>query len=119
MMVGGKILSSRDGIMWTERASSSRFSLAALTAGRHTFVAAGYQGILQSDPVLNLELSRENPRGLILSGPSGRTSRIEFSESATGNWQPLGTVTLDSDPYVWPIDPPDVTGFYRAALLEP
>jgi hypothetical protein len=121
IMVGGKILTSRDGITWTERRSDLSLTghpLFAVTAGRHSFVAAGYQIMLQSDPVLNIEVRRENPRELILSGPLGRTCRIEFSESGTGDWQPLGTATLASDPSIWPVESGTATGFYRAVFLE-
>lgn len=118
IMVGGKTLSSRDGITWTERVSDPGHPLFCVTAGRHTFVAGGYQRIMQSDPVLNLEVSSGSPRELILSGPLGRTARIEFSESGAGDWQPVQTVTLDSDPYVWHIESRTARGFYRAVLLE-
>ena len=120
IMVGDRILSSRDGITWTERwsGSSSGNPLFGVTAGRHTFVAAGYQLILQSDPVLNIELGRAHPRELLLSGPPGRTCRIEFSESGSGDWQSLGTVTLGSDPGVWPVESGTATGFYRAVFPE-
>jgi hypothetical protein len=119
IMVGGKILSSRDGITWIEGWSDPGNPLSAITAGRHTFVAGGYQRLLQSDPVLNLGTSPGSPRELILSAPLGRTARIEFSESGTGDWQPLGTAAVDSDPYLWPIESRTATGFYRAVLLEP
>ena len=118
IMVGGKPLSSRDGITWTERVSDPGQPLFCVAAGRHTFVAGGYQRIMQSDPVLNLGVSSGSPRELTLSAPLGRTARIDFSESGAGNWQPVQTVTLESDPYLWPIESRTPTGFYRAVLLE-
>jgi len=123
VMIGGNatILTSRNGINWTERRRAPNgWPLNAVAAGRHTFVGVGYQTIVQSDPIVEVRPRREPPRALEVSGPIGRTCRIECSESPDAGWTDLGTVTLQSDPQIWTDPGPAAAArrFYRAVLVE-
>lgn len=123
VMVGGNstILTSRNGLIWTERRRQANGSpLFAVAGGLHTFVAVGYQTILQSDQVVNIYARRGLSRELEISGPVGRACRIEVFDGPNSGWREIETVLLGSDPQPW-IDPErTLTGsrFYRAVLLE-
>jgi hypothetical protein len=121
LMIGGNstILSSRNGVNWTQRRQINNGApLFNVAAGRNTFVVVGYQTILQSDPVVEVRVRRQSPGELEISGPAGRTCRIECSEESM--WREVGTVILTNDPQIWKESEPAAGGrrFYRAVLVE-
>ncbi len=90
--------------------------------GNGTFVVVGEGGtILQSDPLLALDLVGRPEVRLSVTAPVDRSCRIEYADAlaATNVWQTLTTVVL-TDPSV---TCPDVTAahaarrFYRAVLV--
>jgi hypothetical protein len=75
--------------------------------------------ILQSDPVINLELVRDAQ--LVVSGVSGSSYRIEATSeiSSAAGWQPLGTIFLTNSPSLWRDNSANLPDkrFYRAVVV--
>lgn len=87
---------SADGVNWSKRHFSTPQGVGPIAFGDGTFVAAAARGgLLQSDPliVLNLQLSPQ-PQ-IHISGPRHRQYRVESRglHSATNVWDNRGTVT--------------------------
>jgi hypothetical protein len=81
-------------------------------------VIGGEGGMLQSDPLLNLELTMQPDPHLLLWGPVNRSYNIEFAGtlSPSNNWIALTNVFADQ----CPMSISDTNGlgrFYRAVLL--
>jgi len=118
--VGEVVLTSLDGVNWTSRDAGNQRFLQAVVYGNNTFVAAGDETIVQSGPFASLQLRRTGAAELIITGPVGRSHRIEVADSIQPNsWRFLGTVTATTSPYSW-IDGQSVsapTRFYRTFML--
>ena len=104
------ILSSADGLAWTEHDLGANFNVQNLALGAGTLVAAGDCGfVLQSDyltnspPALAPSLAIRNYPGLTFTGTIGKTYSIEYTTDikATNSWQTLTNLLLLSSPSVW------------------
>jgi hypothetical protein len=109
---------SPDGTHWSKRASWTPRILSTVAFGDGTFVIGCQGGILQSDPLLNLELTMRPAPHLLLWGPVNRSYSIEFADAFNplNNWRALTNVFADQ----CPMSISDTNGsgrFYRAALL--
>jgi hypothetical protein len=125
----GSIRTSRDGLVWKRRETgySASFavevpsvSLFGVAYHNGTFVVVGnYGAILQSDPILRLNLVR-NPAGTLeVLGPAREHFEIEGRDPAHAStaWESL--VVLSNAPVTW-TDPESSTGrsrLYRAKLV--
>jgi hypothetical protein len=111
---------SADGIHWSRRASWTPHTLSTVAFGDGTFVIGGDSTILQSDPLLNLELAMQPAPRLLLWGPVNRSYNIEFADTLNppNKWSTLTNVFAVQ----CPLSISDTNGrgrFYRAALLPP
>ena len=115
------VFTSLDGINWSKRQAVNGEFLNAVTYGNATFVAVGDQNIMQSDVLVGLALRRSTFAELIITGPVGRSHRIEVADGLqpADSWRPLATVTASTSPYSW-IDGQSISvapRFYRTVLL--
>ena len=96
--------------------------LSKIAFGDDTFVVVGSNGtVLQSDPLISLDLSFNGGAELSISGPVGRVYRIDYTELLpTSTWQTLATITATNRPQLWTdTQSTNVTQrFYRAVLLQ-
>ena len=119
---GGVILTSTNGLYWTQVISGTTNSLRAVTCGNGQMVAVGDNGTVGSSAVLetSLAVKRDAPTQLILFGPIGHSLRIESVDDLrlTTNWAPVASVSLTNRPQVW-TDTRVTAGnrFYRSVLL--
>lgn len=113
---------SGDGLRWSKRSSKTPRNLYAVAYGNGTFViGGGAGGVLQSDPLVYLTLTRQPPPQLLLWGPANRTYRIESSDGfdPLNRWVEMVTFTSSNSP-AEVIDTAWTRGsnkFYRAVLL--
>ena len=108
---------SSDGLNWSKRSSRTARTLLTVAFGNGTFLTGG-GAVLQSDPIVNLEMTMTPAPQLRLWGPANRSYRIEFKDSpaAPGSWSTLTTLTADQ----MPASINDTNGpgrYYRAILL--
>jgi flagellin len=120
---GRPILTSADGIVWTNRTSANVPCLSGIAYGNNRFVAVGRYGtILQSDalspiqPVLGSPLMLPGGEAeLTLAGSAGQSYAIEASTDFI-HWQTITNITLTSASGRF--NDPSATGFglrfYRA-----
>jgi hypothetical protein len=119
----GAVLSSRDGINWARHiAATNVLILNDVAYHDGTFVVVGSGGaILQSDPVITLDLNSGSPVELTLAGIEGRSYRIEYLDGLqlTNAWQELTTIVLTNSPATCTDSTSSnaVARFYRATLL--
>ena len=109
---------SADGTHWSRRSSWTSRPTSAVAFGDGSFVVVGTGAILQSDPLVNLELAVQPAPHLLLWGPANRSYLIEFADTlnSPSNWLVLTNVFAGQ----CPISISDTNGlrrFYRAALL--
>lgn len=116
------ILISPDGRNWWRVRSKTARPLSNVAYGNGTFVITGGAGaILQSDPLVNLTITKLAFPRLELSGPVNRSYRIEYADGldASSAWLELATVTVNEIPAFF--NDPSWTNstmrFYRAVLL--
>jgi hypothetical protein len=112
-----RVWSSEDGVNWTPRYVFTEEALMAVGYGNGSFVIAGrHGGILQSDPLVALNLTMGTLPNITLTGPVNRTYELECA-SESGVWSPLKTVFADSMPFTVP-DPTATNALrlYRALL---
>jgi hypothetical protein len=122
---GAVILTSEDGVVWTERPFSKE--LRSVVYDGRTFLIGGEDGtILQSDPLMaglapSLGIRRASGIELILSGTTGATYRIEYSDQLGPgvSWGPLTTIVTTNGTAIFtdPLVPATIKRFYRAASL--
>jgi hypothetical protein len=87
---------SNDGLTWSQRHLYTRRSLYSIGFGNGTFViGTDSGGILQSDPIVNLNVAMQSQPQLTLWGQRGRSYRIECADALLSEWRPLSTVFLD------------------------
>jgi hypothetical protein len=106
-----------DGLDWTPVTLQARRNLTGVTFGNGTFVAVGAGGtILQSGPLIELELKRTPWPELTVTGPSGLACRLEsaFVLGAETSWQTVGSLTLTNGTGQWPAPSDGSSRFYRA-----
>jgi hypothetical protein len=111
---------STDGVNWARRASNTPRQLTQVAFGNGTFVIAGEAGaVLQSDPMVVLELSDSLPPTISISGPMNRSYRIECRDDmlSNGGWETLTTLTNSCGPFVESTWTNGNQRFYRAVLL--
>src|SRR6185436_13235915 len=119
----GTVLASIDEQHFYEGDSGTAVSLRGVGFGNGTFVAVGGGGaILQSDPVILLNIARNNSSTAItLWGMPGTSYRIEGAErfGPDAVWQTLTNITLETNPTLW-TDPqaPQQHFFYRASAND-
>jgi hypothetical protein len=82
----------------------------------------GYDGYVNlSDPLVDLRLTNNTPRSVVLSGLVGRNYQILSSDilGSGAHWSTDFSVQLTNTPFIW-TDPTATnrTRFYRAALLQ-
>ncbi|HVV00439.1 MAG TPA: hypothetical protein VHH88_03695, partial [Verrucomicrobiae bacterium] len=109
---------SQDGVHWFKRHSSTSRRLYCTAFGDGTFVLAGGGAVLQSDPLLTLDLVVNPAPILRISGPVDRAYRVEFSDGLGPgqSWSVLTNVTANQSPIsIGDTNAP--SRFYRAALL--
>ena len=109
---------STDGTHWFRRASQTPLRLSTVAFGDGTFVIGGVGAVLQSDPLLNLELAMQPAPHLLLWGPVNRSYNIEFADTLnpSNTWLTLTNVFAGQ----CPVSISDTNGlgrFYRAVLL--
>lgn len=111
---------SPDGINWTRYTVNTPQGMGPIAFGDGAFIAGTERGgLLQSDPMISLDLKTAAFPELQISGPRHRQYRIEFCDAAsTSGWASLGTITITNDPALYT----DWSGtnssrFYRALLL--
>jgi len=109
---------SADGIHWSKRASWTPRRLSTVAYGDGTFVIGGDRAVLQSDPLVSLELAMQPAPHLLLWGPANRSYRIDFADTLKpwNNWSTLTNVFAAQCP-VAITDTNGLGRFYRAALL--
>jgi hypothetical protein len=108
---------------WTkcdpQRGGWMAFGQTSIAWGNRTFVATIRSWIMQSDPMINIELGRDTQ--LIISGAKGDYYRIDATSdiNAAAAWQPLETISLTNSRCLWrdkSVNLPD-RRFYRAVLV--
>jgi hypothetical protein len=111
------VWSSEDGVTWTRRHVFTGQALLGVAYGNGSFVIAGYQGaILQSDPLIALNLTMGVVPNITLTGPVNRTYELECS-GEFGGWSPLKSAFADSIPFtVSDLTATNGTRLYRARL---
>ena len=119
----GTVLAAIDEQHFYEGDSGTAVSLRGVGFGSGTFVAVGDGGaILQSDPVILLNIARNNSSTAItLWGTPGTSYRIEGTGQLGPDavWQTLTNITLETNPTLW-TDPqaPQQHFFYRASAND-
>jgi hypothetical protein len=111
------VWTSEDGITWIRRHVFTGQALLGVAYGNGSFVIGGYpDAILQSDPIIALNLTIGATPNITLSGPVKRTYDIECSNEL-GTWWPWKTVFADSMPFLVPDDTAtNGVRLYRAVL---
>jgi len=119
---GGPMFSSTGGSDWIERRHAPQQYLNGIAYGNGSFVAVGFDGlIIQSDPIVSLDLKTGRFAQLELSGPVGpyRIESSDLMENPT-EWRPLTTIDVSETPYVF-TDQSSTNAawrFYRAVSLN-
>jgi hypothetical protein len=116
-----RMLSSTNGLDWISHDIVAGPPLNGVAFDGNTFVAAGGNGILQSDPLLSLGIQRALSVELIVKAPVGRTVRIEALDAlgVENRWFQIGEFIIPASPYSW-IDPNSterLERFYRAVMM--
>jgi hypothetical protein len=117
--VNGAILTSLDGVNWTQRQTGTTNALNRVAYGNGRFVAVGRHGIiLVSGPIINLGLTSDPVMGThmpILEGPSGFSYTVQSSSNLV-LWQTITNFTSNQSTTLISTPLPFPTGqvFYRA-----
>jgi hypothetical protein len=114
---------SNDGIHWSRRTFDTPQGMGPIAFGDGTFVSGTERGgLLQSDPLITLNLKAAAFPELQISGPRQRQYQIEYcaTVASTNGWSALGTVTLTNDtaPFTDLSATNATRRFYRAVLLR-
>lgn len=113
---------STDAVHWSKCSSKTSLILSTVAFGDGTFVIGSSQnGILQSDPVVTLELAVRSMPELSLAGPMNRSYRIEYSDNLgyVNSWITL-TNLVSTNTSAQCFDPGWTNSskrFYRAVLI--
>ncbi len=119
----GAVFTSTNGSDWTLQDSGTSQTLFSVAYGNQSFLAVGDDGtIVQSDPLLYLELLDVPFATVSVTGPQGGLVRLEVTDSPalTASWQPAGLLLIDDvSAKLWRDTnaSSNVSRFYRAALL--
>jgi hypothetical protein len=121
MVVGysSVILSSPDGIVWNTRVPPYVGSLTDIAFGNQSFVAVGgYGPIYLSDPIVRLRVKTGPTPELLISSPTDRACRLEFStpNEIAGAWFPLTNLLITTNPFVWSDAANQPARLYRLVL---
>jgi hypothetical protein len=122
----GLILTSRDGIRWQTRDSTTFAHLQSVRYANGTFIAVGQQGtLLTSGNILEAAFDNataaNNSFSFRLKGETGQIYRIEATTNfAAPKWIEIGTVTNTPNGVIF-VDSnlPSSPRFYRAARMSP
>jgi len=112
------LLTTGDGVTWTNRIALAGLPLSTIAFGNDTFVVAGRSGIYRSEisaPILTARLlSSSNAVDLLISGEFGRSYRLQTSTNFS-SWDDVMSFTNQGPPYefVDPIQPNFSARFYR------
>jgi hypothetical protein len=85
-----------------------------------TYVGVGVYGlILQSEPIVRLEITRSDDCRIDVHGPTNRVYLIESADSlnATNPW--TERVTLSQPPFTWVDQSPNASNRHYRAVLVP
>jgi hypothetical protein len=117
--VNGAILTSEDGVNWTQRQTATTNAFNRIAYGNGRFVAVGHHGtILSSGPIINLTLTPNPNTGLLslaLEGPNGIGYTIQSSTDLI-SWQTMTNFTSVQPSTIIFDAPPAASDhlFYRA-----
>jgi len=116
----GALLTSSDGIEWSNRLTRVSIGTPAFLAGDAIWIGSN-DGFLRSDPLVRVDITRSAQPELLISGLENRSYRIESSTTAApGSWNPVETFFLFGSPTLWRDARPQSgpARFYRAILLD-
>ena len=114
-----RLLISSDLATWSTSILRTSSALNSLAFGDHTFVVVGDSGIWQSDPLLVLEIGRQVPHTITVSGPRERECELQrCADLASGSWEPVASLTLSNGPVSWIEPQPSANATYRALLTR-
>jgi hypothetical protein len=115
----GTMRGSMDGgLTWTRYDSGNSVPMRSVVFGDGTFVAGGDSGaIIQSDPIVLLQIARSSDVALTVSGPRDREYQIEWTDHLPATtWNLLSTNTPSAESFTIHDSPPTSPRFYRAGV---
>jgi hypothetical protein len=106
------------GLSWTRFDSGNSVPMRSVVFGDGTFVAGGDNGaILQSDPIVLLQIAESTDTIITVSGPRERDYQIEWSDRLPAvTWNLLGTNTPVEEKFTIHDSPTLPARFYRVRL---